>query len=62
MKLLADVLDSESEEWMMAGMAVRMAIDLGLHQVCQTVTFPFLPNDERITSSTCMLVVPESLY
>ena len=25
--------DSESEEWMMTGMAVRMAIDLGLHLV-----------------------------
>jgi hypothetical protein len=26
--------DAESEEWMFAGMAVRMAIDLGLHLVC----------------------------
>jgi hypothetical protein len=25
--------DSESEEWMMTGMAVRMALDLGLHLV-----------------------------
>lgn len=25
--------DSESDEWMMTGMAVRMAIDLGLHLV-----------------------------
>ena len=29
----ADLSDSESEEWMAAGMAVRMAIDLGLHLV-----------------------------
>ena len=26
-------IDSESEEWMMTGMAVRMAVDLGLHLV-----------------------------
>jgi len=28
-------LDSESEEWMMTGMAVRMAVDLGLHMVSE---------------------------
>ncbi len=27
-------VDSESEVWMMTGLAVRMSIDLGLHLVC----------------------------
>lgn len=31
--ILADPADSESELWMLTGMAVRMSIDLGLHIV-----------------------------
>ena len=33
--LFDELLDSESEVWMMTGMAVRMSLDLGLHIVSQ---------------------------
>jgi len=36
MQLMAD---SESEVWMMTGLAVRMSIDLGLHLVSDRIGF-----------------------
>lgn len=41
------MVDVESEIWMLTGMAVRMAVDMGLHLVSSSFELPLQPLTRR---------------